>query len=257
MLHLKRLMNRPANVQFAAPRLTLVVKLVLIISAVMFLLQLVADASGFTISPFLGFVPARLPEGWIWQPFTYAFLHAGLFHLLFNLLVIWTVGSELEALWGQKTFLGYFFVCALGGALTHGLFSLFGIGPGALSPVVGSSGVVFGLLLAYGILFGERTMYFFMLFPMPAKYFVMLLGAIEIVSSVFYGKSGVAHLAHLGGMAFGFLFLTSMASWRRRSRKEAQSAQTQKDRKKRLKKAGHLRLVPGEENDEDGPKHWN
>jgi membrane associated rhomboid family serine protease len=117
--------------------------------------------------------------------------------------------------------------------------------------------VVYGLLLAYGILFGERTMYFFMLFPMPAKYFVMLLGGIGLVSSVFYGRSGVSHLAHLGGMLFGFLFLISMAAWRRRSKADVQEAQNQKDRQKRLKKAGHLRLVQGEEDEESGPKHWN
>jgi membrane associated rhomboid family serine protease len=237
--------------------MTLVVKIVLIVSVVLFLLQLAGEAAGFSLNPVLGFVPARLAQGWLWQPFTYAFLHAGLFHILFNLLVIWTVGAELEGIWGTRTFTAFFFVCAVGAAITHGIFSLIGIGPGALSPVVGSSGVVYGLLLAYGILFGERTMYFFMLFPMPAKYFVMLLGGIELVSSVFYGKSGVSHLAHLGGMLFGFLFLVSMAAWRRRSKADAQDAQNQKDRQKRLKKAGHLRLVQGEEDEESGPKHWN
>lgn len=237
--------------------MTLVVKIVLIASAVLFLLQLAGEKAGIHLSPLLGFVPARLADGWIWQPFTYAFLHAGLFHILFNLLVIWTVGAELEGIWGPRTFTGFFFVCAVGAAITHGLFSLLGIGPGALAPVVGSSGVVYGLLLAYGILFGERTMYFFMLFPMPAKYFVMLLGGIELVSSVFFGNSGVSHLAHLGGMLFGFLFLISMAAWRKRSKADAQEALAQKDRQKRLKKAGHLRLVQGEDEEDSGPKHWN
>jgi membrane associated rhomboid family serine protease len=249
-------MNRP-SVQFAVPRMTPVVKTVLILSAAVFLLQLILESAGISLSPFLGFVPGRLVQGWIWQPFTYAFLHAGLFHILFNLLIFWMVGSELESLWGRKTFLAFFFVCAGGAALTSGIFSLVGIGPGPMAPVVGSSGVVYGLLLAYGILFGERILYFMLLFPMPAKYFVMLLGGIELVSSVFYGQRGIAHLAHLGGMAFGFLFLASMAAWRRRSREEHQGAQFQKERKKRLKKAGHLRLIRGEEEDEDEPKHWN
>lgn len=250
-------MNRPASVQFAAPRMTPVVKIVLIASAALFLLQLIGESAGFSLSSIFGFVPAYLAKGWIWQPFTYAFLHAGLFHILFNLLVIWTVGTELEGTWGSRTFTAFFFVCAVGAAITHGVFSLIGIGPGSLSPVIGSSGVVYGLLLAYGILFGDRTMYFFMLFPMPAKYFVMLLGGIELVSSVFYGRSGVSHLAHLGGMLFGFLFLLSMAAWRRRSKESVKAAQAFKERQKRLKKAGHLRLVQGEEEDESGPKHWN
>lgn len=239
--------------QFAAPRMTPVVKIILIVSGVMYLLQLLAQSQGVSLESIFGFVPAQLASGWIWQPFTYAFLHAGMFHLLFNLLVIWSIGCELEALWGRNTFLGFFFVCAGGAALTAGLFSLFGIGTGPNIPVVGSSGVVYGLLLAYGILFGERTMYFFMLFPMPAKYFVMLLGGVALVSSVFSRNDGVAHLAHLGGMAFGFLFLISMAAWRKRSRGEFGGGKP----KKRLKKAGHLRLVRGEEEESDEPKHWN
>lgn len=236
--------------------MTPVIKTLLIVSAAVFLLQLVLEANGISLAGIFGFVPARLAQGWLWQPFTYAFLHGGLFHLLFNLLILWSIGGELSVLWGVRTFMSFFFVCALGAALTHGIFSLVGIGSGPLVPMIGSSGVVYGLLLAYGILYGDRMMYFFLLFPMPAKYFVLLLGGIELISSVFYGKDGVSHLAHLGGMLFGFLFLVSMAAWKRRARLEGQEAQGHKQRQKRLKKAGHLRLVRGEEDDDD-PKHWN
>lgn len=246
-------MNRP-QMQFASPRMTPVVKILLIASAVMFVLQLSLQAGmGIQLSQILGFVPARLLSGWLWQFVTYAFLHAGLFHMLFNLLVIWTVGAELEGLWGSRTFIAYGLVTTLGGAITYGVFSLLNFGTGPEIPMVGSSGLVYGLLLAYGILFGERQMYFFMLFPMPAKYFVMLLGAIELISSVFYSSDGVAHTAHLGGFVFGFLFLMAMASWRQRAKRQAEGGQ---ERKKRLKKAGHLRLIQGEE-DDDEPKTWN
>ncbi len=248
-------MNRYST-QFAVPRVTPVVKLFLIVSGLTFLAGLVAQGLGYPLAQVLGFVPGRLLQGWIWQPFTYVFLHAGIFHLLFNLLVIWTVGGDLEGLWGRKTFSSYLLVCGLGAALFYGIFALAGIGPGPMSPVVGSSGIVYGLLLAYGILFGDRVMYFFMLFPMQARYFVMLLGGIELVSSVFYSNTGVAHLAHLGGMIFGFLFMVSMAAWRRREKLNHQSAQDAKFRQKRLKKAGHLKLVQ-EDEDEGGPKHWN
>lgn len=249
------LMNRYAS-QMNIPRVTPVVKGFLAASAIIFLVGLVSGLNGHPLGPVLGFVPARLAQGWLWQPFTYAFVHSGLFHILFNLLVVWTVGSELEGLWGRKTFAGYLLVCGLGAAFTYGLFSLLGIGPGVWQPVVGSSGIVYGLLLAYGILFGDRTMYFFMLFPLPARYFVMLLGGIELISSVFYSNNGVAHLAHLGGMAFGFLFLLSMASWRKRLKTSAQRDLAARDRAKRLKKAGHLKLVQ-EDQGEDEPKHWN
>lgn len=250
-------MNRYSS-QYAVPRVTPVVKGFLIAAAVVFVLNLVLEqAAGFRLTGLLGFTPAALLQGMIWQPFTYVFLHATFFHLLFNLLVIWTVGSELEELWGRKTFVGYLLVCGIGAALTYGLFSLVGIGPGPTAPVVGSSGLVYGLLLAYGILFGDRTMYFFMLFPMPARYFVLLLGGIELVSSVFYSSTGVAHLAHLGGMTCGFLFLVSMAQWRKRERADNRSRQEGKERQKRLKKAGHLKLVREDLEDDDDPKHWN
>lgn len=251
-------MNR-SPVQFSVPRVTPTVRAVLIASAVLFFLQLVLEQGlGIRLAGILGFVPARMVDGWLWQLFTYPFLHGGLFHLLFNLLIIWSIGSELEGLWGTKSFVAFFVVCALGAALLHGIFSLIGIGPGVHSPVIGSSGVVYGLLLAYGILFGERIMYFFLLFPMQAKYFVMILGGIELVSSVFYGRDGIAHTAHLGGMLFGFLFLTAMAAWRRRSRVEYQEEKKARERQKRLKKADHLRLVRGEdERERKDPKHWN
>jgi membrane associated rhomboid family serine protease len=249
-------MNRFSS-QYAVPRVSPVVKILLIVSAVVFLLTAILErTSGFNLTAILGFTPARLLQGFIWQPFTYVFLHASFFHLLFNLLVIWTVGSELEDLWGRRTFLSYLVVCGLGAALTYGVFSLVGIGPGAYQPVVGSSGIVYGLLLAYGILFGDRTMYFFMLFPMPARYFVMLLGGIELVSSVLYAKDGTAHLAHLGGMLFGFLFLASMARWRQRSKGDFKAKQIEKERQRRLKKASHLKLVNHEIEKKD-PKHWN
>lgn len=249
---------RPAGpVQFAVPPVTPVVKALLVSCGILFLLQLSFETFGQTsLSPILGFVPARLLDGWIWQLFTYPFLHSGIFHLLFNLLVIWTVGSELERLWSTQTFLAFLLVCAVGAALAHGVFSLVGVGSGPYTPVIGSSGMVYGLLLAYGILFGDRVMYFFLLFPMQARYFVLLLGGIELVSSVFYSRNGIAHLAHLGGMLAGFLFLVSMAAWRQRARERANDPGG-RERKKRLKKAGHLRLVGGEEPGDEDPKHWN
>ncbi|MGZ3728034.1 MAG: rhomboid family intramembrane serine protease, partial [Bdellovibrionota bacterium] len=234
--------------QFATPPVTPVVKAVLIASGALFVLQLTLEQfAQISLSPYLGFVPARFLQGWIWQPFTYSFVHSTMFHVLFNLLVIWTVGAELELLWGPITFAAFYFVCALGAALTHGIFALLSLGMGPFDPVIGSSGVVYGMLLAYGILFGERTMYFFMLFPMQARYFVLLLGVVELISSVFSGRDGVSHLAHLGGMVTGFLFLAGMAAWRKRSRLQAAKDHVSAERKKRLKKANHLRLVNGQE----------
>jgi membrane associated rhomboid family serine protease len=249
---------RHGSPQFVTPPLSPVVKAFLIAAAAIFLLNLSLETfASFSLSSTFGFVPARLAQGWIWQLFTYPLLHSGLFHLLFNLLVIWTVGGEIERLWHTKVFLAFSVTCAVGAGVTYGLFSLLGIGPGAEVPVVGSSGVVYGLLLAYGILFGDRTMYFFMLFPMPARYFVMLLGGVELVSSVFYSRSGIAHLAHLGGMGAGFLFLVAMAAWRKREKQRAAQDFVSAERRKRLKKAGHLKLVAGNDDEDEDPKTWN
>lgn len=243
--------------QLQMPRLTPVVKWLIIASASLFLLQLICDQFfQFSLFPILGFAPFRLLSGWIWQPFTYAFLHAGMMHILFNMLILWTIGSELESLWGSRLFAVYFIVCVLGAALAFAVLGLAGVGGGVYQPVVGSSGGVYGLLVAYGILFGNRILYFFMLFPIEARYFVMLLGGIELVSSIFFSHQGIAHIAHLGGMLSGFGFLAAMAKWRSRERGAArQGLKDAEDRQRRLRNASHLKLVGGE--DDKGPKHWH
>lgn len=238
--------------QFMVPKISPVVKILLISCAVLFVLQLLLQAGlGWNLTQYLGFAPARLLDGWIWQPFTYAFLHSGPVHLLFNLLVIWSMGSELEWRWGSGRFALYYGICVLGAATMYAIFCLTGISSwGTSYPVIGSSGAVYGLLMAYGILFGDRILYFFMIFPMQARYFVLILGAVELVSSIFYGNSGVAHMAHLGGMLSGFVALWGMAAWNRRQRGEGGG-------KKRSKKSSHLRLVQEKDEGPSDPKQWH
>lgn len=229
------------------PSMGRAVRGLLIASVVLFLAQLVAEQwFEYPLSYLLGFVPKLLLEGWIWQPFTYAFLHSGVLHMVFNLLVVWSIGSELEESWGSKFFLVYFFVCTLGAAITYGLFTALGISGSTDIPVVGSSGAVYGFLLAYGLLFGDRVLYFFMIFPMRAKYFVLILGAIVLVSTIFYSKDGVAHAAHLGGMVAGFSFLSLYALWRRRMATDHIRRRDDAARAKRVQKAQHLRMVKNE-----------
>lgn len=249
------------QVQFRVPKVTPAIKVLLIVGVVVFLLQLILEqTAGVNLSFIFGFAPASLLKGWIWQPLTYCFLHGGLFHLLFNLLITWSLGSDLESTWGTKYFLKFYFACVLGAAFCYGLISLTGVsGVGPGSPVIGSSGAVYGLLMAYGVLFGDRILYFFMIFPMSARYFVMILGAIEFVSMVFYSGSGVAHTAHLGGMitGFGVLMLTAyMRSSGRRNAAKAAQAEERARRDRIRKKGSHLSLVDAEE-DEDNPKIWH
>lgn len=245
--------------QLSMPRLSPVVRVLIVASAIVFVLQLIFERAGISLPLILGFVPIRLGDFWLWQLFTYSFLHLGLMHLLFNALILWSIGSELEQLWGAKFFSIYYFSCVLGAALTYGFISFLGLGGTTISqPVVGASGGIYGLLAAYGILFGDRVLYFFMIFPMQARYFVLILGGIELVSSVFYTNQGIAHTAHLGGMLWGILFLAGLANWRKRSREALQNGLKENQaRQKRLKKASHLRLVDQEDEEEGDPKRWH
>jgi len=141
---------------------------------------------------------------YVWQLVTYLFLHGGWFHIIFNMFALWMFGSDLESKWGGKKFLFYYFLTGIGaGILDVTLNTLFVVNP---PPTIGCSGAVYGLLLAYGMLFPERLIYLYMIIPIKAKWFVVIMGAIELVSS-FGSGSNVSHFAHLGGMLFGYLYL--------------------------------------------------
>ena len=165
----------------------------------------------------LGFVPSAISNHFfIWQFFTYMFIHsAGVFHILFNMMVLWMFGSELEQLWRKKFFLLYYLVCGVGSALVYyigvNIYLFFG-GVSSVAvldtPVVGASGAVFGLLLAYGWIFGDRIVLFMFIFPMKARTFTLLIAGVELMTMLSSGLgSPVSNLAHLGGLLSGFLFL--------------------------------------------------
>ncbi|MFN3453606.1 MAG: rhomboid family intramembrane serine protease [Pseudobdellovibrio sp.] len=193
---------------------------------------------------------------YLWQLLTYAFFHAiSPFHLLFNMLMLWFFGSELERKWGSKFFTWYYLGSAVGAAIIYCLgvaiyAASTGYKPILVTPVLGASGGLFGLLLAYGIIFAEREIYFMGVFPLKAKYFVMIAGAMDLASLVGTGFAGgeVAYLAHLGGIASGFIILRSVSYYK-----------TQQTATKSRKKASNLRLVVDNEKkkDENNPKYWN
>lgn len=153
---------------------------------------------------------------WPWQVVTYGFLHdpRSLMHIGFNMFALWMFGRELEWMMGPKRFLIYYMTCVIGAAFVH-LF--IGAMQGWSAPMVGASGGVFGLLLAYGMAFPNRTvMLLFPPIPMKAKYFVLFYGLLEFYLGVSGRNPGVANFAHLGGMLFGFLLIRYWASQRRR-----------------------------------------
>jgi len=148
-----------------------------------------------------------------WQVVTYAFLHGGLLHLFLNMYALWMFGSRLEEVWGGRKFGVYFFACVVGAALTQLVVSeLALLQGGSAYPVLGASGGVFGVLLAFGLLFPEtRLLLLFPPIPVKAKWFVLGYGAVELFAGVTGTVEGVAHFAHLGGMLTGWLLLLS---WR-------------------------------------------
>lgn len=136
------------------------------------------------------------------QVVTYMFLHGSLSHLIFNLLALWMFGVAIENLWGTRRFVFYYFATGIGAGLLQLLLSW------SNSPIIGASGAVYGILLAFGMTFPERIiMLLFPPIPIKAKYFVFGYGAIELFNGVFSSNSGIAHFAHLGGMLVGWVII--------------------------------------------------
>lgn len=216
------------------------------------------------ITPFLALRPDRVIFDFhVWQIFTYMFLHSiQITHIFFNMLMLWFFGSELEMRWGTRFFLTYYFVCGIGAGLLYVLcIALFALATGhnlgLRVPVIGASGAVFGLLLAYGMIFGERIIHVFMVFPMKAKHFVILMGAVEFVSMITASQMGdeVAYLAHLGGIVTGFVFLRSWKFWQ---------SYTWNRKVQNKHKGRNLKLVVDNQidqnkknSDKDNPRYWN
>ncbi len=192
------------------------VKLLLIVNVAVFLIVNVAVAS---LQPLLesqilvlfGLVPSLVWQNlYLWQLFTYQFLHGGLFHILFNMLALWMFGCALERRWGSEFFLKYYFVSVVGGGILNALLV-----PGQIAPSIGASAGIYGILLAYGLIYPDQIVYFYFLFPIKMKHFVWIIGGIALYSSITQAQSGIANLAHLGGMLFGYLYLRWGNPWDR------------------------------------------
>lgn len=164
-----------------------------------------------SLTPLLGLMPAAvISRLYAWQLITYMFLHGSLFHILFNMLALWMFGAELERMWGTKYFLKFYFATGAGAGVTTMLVALlpFAFAQQVMySLTIGASGAIYGLLLAYALYFPDRPIYMYFLFPVPAKYFVLIMGAISFFSSVSGTGGGIAHATHLGGLLVAYLFL--------------------------------------------------
>ena len=181
-------------------------------NVLLFIGQLFTNDYAWGLTRTLGLQPADIFGSFrVWEIATYMFLHGGVFHLLFNMLALWMFGTELERIWGTRYFLKFYFVTGVGAGVLTVLFSLLPFGFARqleYSNIIGASGAIYGLLLAYGMYFPNRPIYMYLVFPIPAKYFVMIMGALAFYSSI-AERSGVANATHLGGLLVAYVFLKS------------------------------------------------
>ena len=220
------------------------VKWLLIANGALFLIQNVIGKNQFDqyyLHLWFGLTPVDLWRGAFWQPFTYMFLHGNFGHLLINMLLLWMFGSVLESVWQTREFLRYYFITGVGPGLINSLVIY-----DQSAPIVGASGAIYGLLAAYGIMFPNAKILLYFLFPIRAKYLVMILGLFAFVASLrtIGGEhSSTAHIVHLGGMVIGVIYLKrkDMVSWGARRAKTWQKDKEQRQTQRRIIEDDRLR----------------
>lgn len=183
------------------PRST-IIKILVILNLALWIGLTLTGLDNFFFRIF-GLVPKAVwSQFMIWQPVTYMFLHAGIWHVGMNMLVLWMFGTELEQDWGRDYFLRYYMITGIGAGIVTVFF-----GPSATIPIVGASGAIYGVLLAYGLSYPNREVYLYFMFPVKVKYLVAFLAAAAFFASIQPGVSKVAHLTHLSGMIIGWVYL--------------------------------------------------
>jgi membrane associated rhomboid family serine protease len=203
---MRRPPSRDLAYSFGPGPLSPAIKALVIANVVMFLVGMVVPS----ITQLLGLMPAAVLHGQLWQVVTYMFLHGSIGHILFNMLALWMFGTELERMWGTPYFVRYYFATGIAAAVSTIVFAM---APTAVterlyySLTIGASGAIYGVLLAYGLTFPNRPIYIYFVFPIPAKYFVMIMGAVALLSSIGGSGGGIAHITHLGGLVAGYFML--------------------------------------------------
>jgi membrane associated rhomboid family serine protease len=191
---------------------TPIIRTILFVNVGVFLFEMFFGNLRFSGVPIMSYIdkyfylwPLGSGNFYPWQLVSYMFLHepGSLMHIGFNMLALWMFGTQIELVWGPKKFLTYYFLCGLGGAAAHLFISpLLG---GGVAPLIGASGAIFGLLVAYGLLFPDQLVFVFFLLPMKAKYAVGLFVVLELMSVG--AADNIGHLAHLGGAVVGLIYM--------------------------------------------------
>jgi membrane associated rhomboid family serine protease len=208
-------MYRGRTLSLSFPPFTPWVKRIIIACVGVYFLQVVFGAFSSTALRYLivfgALIPVQVLHGWIWQIFTYSFLHAGVMHVLINMLMLWMFGAQQETDWGSRRFIEFYLFCVGGAALTTIVVAyspIPGVSPG--TSTIGASGGVYGILMAFGMLYGDREIFMFPLpFMMKAKYMVGIM-ILLVIFATFQPQGGIANFAHLGGLLFGFLYIKFM-----------------------------------------------
>ncbi|MEP0828965.1 MAG: rhomboid family intramembrane serine protease [bacterium] len=193
----------PSSFRIGHGLLSPAIKYLMIVTGGVFFLQLLLK---FPIELTFGLTPAiffREFPNYLFQPLTYMFFHAGFFHIFFNMFSLWMFGTEIEQSWGSRSFLKFYLLCGLGGALLS-----LALNPNLSRPIVGASGAIYGVLLAYWLMFPDRYLLIFFIFPMKVRWAIPLFAVLNFLAA----GPNVAHLAHLGGALVGLLYLK--ADWR-------------------------------------------
>lgn len=247
------------------PLLTPIVKQLIIANVVIFFLMalLGAFSPGWQRSfvYLFGLVPNGIFSGFLWQPVTYLFLHSGFMHIFFNMFALWMFGAALEREWGRRRFLKYYFITGVGAGVFSVIVTTITVSAGWMVagrfdpmaiPTIGASGAIYGILLAFGLLFPNTPILVMFLFPIPARIFVMIFGALAFLSALSGPGSGVSHVAHLGGMVIGYVYLRGDRLFYRTAGSYYQWRRQQRRRKFEV----YRREQDEREKDPRPPDHW-
>ena len=193
---------------FGFPPFTRAIKQLVWVNVVIFLLWYFLPKSvESVIFVYFGLVPAEVMHGMVWQIVTYSFIHAGILHILFNMLGLWMFGSKLEMDWGYRQLMEFYFFCVVGAALITMAVSYTGVlGMSPATATVGASGGIYGLIVAFGIIYAEMRIYVYGIFPIKAKWFAIIWVGLALLGAM-QDRGGVANVAHLGGAIFGYAYL--------------------------------------------------
>ena len=209
-----RLQFNPGELAYKPQIFTDAIKILVSINFAIYLLQSISGKEEVFFKLF-GLVPSTfISDLMLWQPFTYMFLHApfyssvGISHILLNMLGLWVFGRELEQAWGKTHFLKYYFITGVGSGLITYLFQM-----GSDNPVIGASGAVYGVLLAYGVSYPNRMLYIWGIIPVKSMWLVIIMGSIAFFG-VLGNADGISHVTHISGMVIGYFLLKKRWRWK-------------------------------------------